>query len=102
MLLELSRSRPNVVKLDSESLRWPVEDELFEDVLSLVEDNAWTKVKLDLAKVDFLSGAGLGKIVSLYQKLKDRNVGLVLQHVSEHVLEVFTVTGLTRILDIRR
>lgn len=102
MLLELSRSRPNVVKLAPESLRWPIEDDLFEDVLSLVDDHAWTKVKLDFGKVEFLSGAALGKLVSLYQNLKDRNCRLVLQNVSEHVFEIFTVTGLTRVLDVRR
>lgn len=101
-MLELSRSRPNVIKLDSQSLRWPVDNQLLAKILSLVDKHAWRKVKLDLAKVDFLTAAGLGKIVSLHHSLKAQNVRLVLQNVGENAFEVFTVTRLTGVLDIQR
>ena len=102
MTLELSRSRPNVIKLQLGDLRWPVDDRLFERILAVVDGHAWRKVKLDFAKVQFLGGSGLGKIVSLQQALKRKDVRLVIQNVGRDIFEVFRVTGLTSFLDIRR
>lgn len=101
MTLELSRSRPNVIKLQLGDLRWPVDDRLFERIVALVDDHAWRKVKLDFAKVHFLGGTGLGKIVSLQKALKRREVRLVIQNVGRDIFDVFRVTGLTTFLDIR-
>lgn len=102
MTLELSRSRPNVVKLQPGDLRWPVDEQLFERMLSLAVEHAWRKVKLDFTKVQFLGGSALGKIVSFQKKLKRKDVRLVIQNVRPDIFEVFRVTGLTRVLDIRR
>ena len=57
---------------------------------------------LDLGEVRFVSSTALGMIVSLHKVLKSQGGRLTLCDVNEHLLELFEVTQLTRLLDIRQ
>ena len=57
---------------------------------------------LDLAGVDFLTSTALGKLVALNKRVRAGGGRLVLANVTEMVNEVFTVTCLDRVLDVRR
>lgn len=63
---------------------------------------AWSKMQqlcLDFSEVRFLSSVTLGKILNLNRKFKDQ---VELTNVNDRILEVFLVSGLDRVVNIRR
>lgn len=56
-----------------------------------------TKLVLDFAGVEYISSAGL-RIILLAQKKMNRQGVMLLRHVGESVMEVFTMTGFSDIL----
>lgn len=54
---------------------------------------------LDLGELEYISSAGLRVILSLRHSM-DTKGGLTLKNVSESIMEIFEVTGLTSILNI--
>ena len=59
-----------------------------------------TELKLDFAKLDYISSAGLRVLLSA-QKVMNKQGEMTLTNVSEAVMEIFEVTGFTDILTIR-
>jgi anti-anti-sigma factor len=57
---------------------------------------------LDFAGVQFLSAAVLGKLVSLHARLRQLGTRLVLTSLSAELFELFEITQLQTILDIRQ
>ena len=62
---------------------------------------AGRNLTLDLAAVDFLTSTALTRFVRLDRALKTRGGRLTLVNVRPAVREVFAVTGLDRLLDVR-
>ena len=60
-----------------------------------------TKLVLDFAGVEYISSAGL-RIILLAQKKMNRQGVMLLRHVGEPVMEVFTMTGFSDILVIEK
>ena len=58
-----------------------------------------TELKLDFAKLDYISSAGLRVLLSA-QKVMNKQGEMTLTNVSEAVMEIFEVTGFTDILTI--
>lgn len=56
---------------------------------------------LNMKEVDYVSSAGLRSIRNLYIKLNQKNGKLTLLNVNENVMEVFEMTGLAGLLNIR-
>ena len=54
---------------------------------------------LDLAKLDYVSSAGLRVILGAHKKMMKKN-GMKIVNSSEAVLEIFDITGFSDILDI--
>ena len=75
-----------------------IKDQLFR----LAEGMGPSVMLLDLGEVRFVSSTALGMIVSLHKVLKSQGGRLTLCDVNEHLLELFEVTQLTRLLDIRQ
>lgn len=59
-------------------------------------------VNLDFSKVEVLTAATLAKLVRLNRHLRVIGSRLVLRNVTDWVYEIFEVTGLTKVLTIRR
>jgi anti-sigma B factor antagonist len=59
------------------------------------------QLRFDLTDVRFATAGGLGKLVRLHRTLRARGGKLTLRNVEEKVYEVFRVTGLTDVLDVR-
>jgi anti-anti-sigma factor len=59
------------------------------------------RLVLDLRDVDFLSTAALGTFIRLHQLLQAQGGRLALRELEEKVYEVFEVTRLVRLLDVR-
>ncbi len=67
-------------------------------------DTSWaagiTKVRADLASVDFIDSSGVGALLSLYKRLPPPNPGVKLQHVKPPVQAVIELLRLHRIFEI--
>jgi anti-sigma B factor antagonist len=58
-------------------------------------------IVLDFKELNYLASAGIRVLVSAQKKLKASGGTLCLFHVCEEVMEVFEVTGLDDVFDIR-
>ena len=54
---------------------------------------------IDLAKLSYLSSAGL-RVLLVAQKIMTKNGKMVIRHVNEDVMEIFSLTGFSAVLDI--
>ncbi|MBQ7650010.1 MAG: STAS domain-containing protein [Victivallales bacterium] len=70
-----------------------------EDALSASLDGV-TALVLDLAKLDYLSSAGLRVLLSAHKRMSGKDGTMTLRNVSETVKDVFDITGFTDFLNI--
>jgi anti-sigma B factor antagonist len=75
--------------------------ELGSDLCGLVDIDNRKAILLDFTGVDFLSSAGLGKLITFDRKLKMAKGRVKLCGLVPGILEVFRVTKLNKIFDIR-
>ena len=71
-------------------------DQLFEQMA-----DRFTNITLNMKELDYVSSAGLRAIRNLYIKLAGKNGKLTITNVNENVMEVFEMTGLAGLLNIR-
>jgi anti-sigma B factor antagonist len=74
---------------------------LRQQLMDVADGLAGQHLVLDLANVTFLACTTLGLLVTLHQKLKDQGACLVLCHVRPSIAEVFAVTRLNELFEIR-
>ncbi|RMF39551.1 MAG: anti-sigma factor antagonist [Planctomycetota bacterium] len=77
-------------------------EEMGEELMSLVTDQHCHHLLLNFEGVEFLSSAALNKLILLNQKLKDVGGTLRICGLKPDIREVFTLTRLDRLLDIRK
>lgn len=58
------------------------------------------KIMVDLARLEYISSAGLGVFVSHLEEIQSKNISLVLFGLSEAVYQVFNLLGLPQLLKI--
>lgn len=75
--------------------------ELGQELFHLVEEEERLKLVLNFSSVDFLSSAALGKLITLDKKVKARGGTLKLCNIRPEIYEVFAITRLNRLFDIR-
>jgi anti-anti-sigma factor len=95
------RNSNKLVKFDVECLRWPMADRVGDHLLTVADAPDTNNVVLDFGDVEFVTGSGLGKLVALHLKIKAKGGRLAFQNVRPFVREVFAVTGLSRLFDVR-
>jgi anti-sigma B factor antagonist len=71
------------------------------EMFQLVEVDNRDKLLLNFSSVDFLSSAALGKLITLDKKVKAHGGTLKLSNIREDIYEVFAITKLNRLFDIR-
>jgi anti-sigma B factor antagonist len=76
--------------------------ELGQEMFRLVEADGRDRLLLDFASVEFLSSAALGKLITLDKKMKAHGGTLKLSNIRPEIYEVFTITKLNRLFDIRK
>lgn len=76
--------------------------ELGQELFTLVEAENRKKLVLNFSSVDFLSSAALGKLITLEKKLKNRDGTLKLCCIRPEIYEVFAITRLNRLFDIKQ
>jgi anti-sigma B factor antagonist len=75
--------------------------ELGAELFALVEQQNRKAVLLNFDGVEFLSSAALGKLITFDRKVKAAKGRLKLSNIRPEILEVFQVTKLNRVFDIR-
>jgi anti-sigma B factor antagonist len=59
-------------------------------------------LRLDLGELEYLTSSGLGLFLTLHKKIREEGGRLSLHNVSEFLYELFTVTHLHTVLDVRQ
>ena len=75
--------------------------ELGQEMFRLIEEDNRDKLLLNFSSVDFLSSAALGKLITLDKKMKAHGGVLKLSNIRPEIFEVFTITKLDRLFDIK-
>ena len=75
--------------------------QLGQEMFQLVEVDNRDKLLLNFSSVDFLSSAALGKLITLDKKMKAHGGALKLSNIRPEIYEVFSITKLNRLFDIR-
>lgn len=75
--------------------------ELGAELFALVEVDNRKTILLDFAGVEFLSSAALGKLITFDRKVKTSKGRLKLCGLAPGIFEVFQVTKLNKVFDIR-
>jgi anti-sigma B factor antagonist len=75
--------------------------ELGAELFALVEHDNRKTILLDFTGVEFLSSAALGKLITFDRKLKTAKGRLKMCGLAPGILEVFQVTKLNKVFDIR-
>jgi len=86
---------------DRKILDEAVIQELGAELSALVEFDNRKAILLDFEGVEFLSSAALGKLITFDRKLKTAQGRLKMCGISPGILEVFQVTKLNKVFDIR-
>lgn len=71
------------------------------ELFSLVEQDNRKSLLLNFDGVEFLSSAALGKLITLDRKVKTHKGRLKLCKIRPEILDVFAVTKLNKVFDIR-
>ncbi|MGA2033436.1 MAG: STAS domain-containing protein [Thermoguttaceae bacterium] len=75
--------------------------ELGSEMFQLIEGENRDKLVLNFSSVDFLSSAALGKLITLDKKMKAHGGQLKLCNIRPEIYEVFAITKLNRLFDIK-
>lgn len=75
--------------------------EMGTELFQLVEGERRNKLLLNFSKVDFLSSAALGKLITLDKKVKASKGKLRLSNIRPEIYEVFAITKLNRLFEIK-
>jgi anti-sigma B factor antagonist len=70
-------------------------------LFGLVDEDGRKKIILDFSNVEYLSSAALGKLITMDKKVKAAKGKLRLCCIRPEIKEVFEITRLDRIFDIR-
>ena len=94
-----------IKELNNEQLVLSLEGELntitapeLEEVIKNELNNVNSLV-IDLAKLNYLSSAGL-RVLLVAQKIMVKKDGMVVRHPNNEVMEIFSLTGFSSVLDI--
>jgi anti-anti-sigma factor len=90
-----------VIKLTHKSLEDPTAEAAGEQLLRLADEQGRDEVEVDLGEVPYLSSMWLGKLVAVPKRMRSRGARLRVVNVTAPVFEVFQVTCLHKVLDVR-
>ena len=71
-------------------------------VLPEINESSRCPLVLDLSDAGVPTAAGLGELITLHKRVRASGGQLVLSNVGERAYEVFKLTRLTDLLDVRR
>lgn len=77
-------------------------EELGNEMFSLVTEDRHKHVLLNFENVEFMSSAALNKLITMDKKVKEVGGILRLCSLKAEILEIFKITRLDRVFDIRK
>ena len=84
---------------------WRIEEanvkEVERELFRLVETDGCDKLLLNFGAVDFLSSAGLGRLLALEKKAKEHECTVKISDVRQPIQQIFLITKLNRLFEIR-
>ena len=102
LMVQTIKDAHHVSFMDSRILDESSIKAIYTDIAELVATNDKIKLILDFENVDYLSSAVLGKLVALNKEVKTAKGHMVLANIKKPILEVFKITKLDQVLDIRK
>lgn len=77
-------------------------EEMGEEMFSIVDKDKCKSVLLNFEGVEFMSSAALNKLILMDKRVKGVQGKLCLCNLRAEILEVFTITRLNRVFDIKK
>lgn len=90
-----------VARLLVAELSWPTAEAIGNQLVALADKHCWRQLVLDLDQVHFLAAAALGKLIVLARRVAAGGGHLSIENAGSDVYEVFSITNLTEVLDVR-
>jgi anti-sigma B factor antagonist len=75
--------------------------ELGQELFDLIDKDDCRKIILNFARVEFLSSAALGKLITFEKKAKRAGAELILTDISPEIFPVFAITNLDKLFKIK-
>lgn len=75
--------------------------ELGQELFDLIDKEDRRKVVLNFSRVEFLSSAALGKLITFEKKAKRAGAELILTDISPEIFPVFAITNLDKLFQIK-
>jgi len=66
-----------------------------------VFDKVEKSVRVDMSGLDFICSSGIGVMVTVYRKLKEKGEDIYLVNLNEHINKVFKLSLLDRVFNIQ-
>jgi anti-anti-sigma factor len=76
-------------------------DQCYREIVEMLEKTDESNVLLHFGRVGFMSSAALGMLIRVQKKCKEFAISLKLCNISPDIIEVFRITGLNKVFDIR-
>ena len=89
-----------VVRFHADSFLWPSVEEVGRALLEVAQETDDCQFALDFANVDYLTGAGLEKLVLLNRELRNTNRRLIIKNVCKPLVRLLGLAGLDGEFDI--
>lgn len=100
MIFEIKEQNAGIYATVSGRLDTPASVLAQEEMAPLME-NADKEIVLDFARLDYISSSGLRLLLTLRKQAAARGGNVIIEHVSEEILKVLTMTGFVNIFVVR-
>ena len=100
MIFEIKEQNGGIYTTVSGRLDTPASVLAQEEMAPLME-NADKEIVLDFARLDYISSSGLRLLLTLRKQAAARGGNVIIEHVSEEILKVLTMTGFVNIFEVR-
>ena len=76
-------------------------EQCYREIVDMLEKTEESNVLLHFGRVGFMSSAALGMLIRVQKKCKEFEIALKLSNISPDISQVFKITGLDKVFDIR-
>lgn len=66
-----------------------------------LKENAEKEIILDCTRLEYISSSGLRLFLSLRKEVQTKGGSLIIEHINDDIKNVFTITGFSKLFEIR-
>jgi len=89
-----------ILLTDPKILDAPTIEQIYRDIVAILERTEQPKVLLDFKPVKFMSSSALGMLIRVNKKCQEFKVNLKLCNIEPDIKQVFKITGLDKLFTI--